>query len=123
MARRRSFSPKQIITKLRKAAIYLGQGETVKKFSKLLEISEQTYYRRQREYGGMDISQANKLKEMEKENILSKNLIAVLSLDYAILKGVLEKKIKSDCACQQAASCQAGSGNIGCLRPQGLPGH
>jgi len=58
----------------------------------MLAISEQTYYRWRREYGGMDISQAKKLKEVEKENIRLKKLVADLSLDNAILKEVLGKK-------------------------------
>jgi hypothetical protein len=57
-----------------------------------LEISEQTYYRWRREYGGMDVTQAKKLKEMEKENTWLKKLVADLSLDNAILKEVLGKK-------------------------------
>ncbi len=92
MARRRSFAPEQIITKLREAEIYLGQGKTVKEASKLLEISEQTYYRWRKEYGGMGINQARKLKEVEKENARLKRLVADLSLDNAILKEVLGKK-------------------------------
>jgi putative transposase len=92
MARRRSFTPEQIITKLREAEILLSQGKTVKEASKLLEISEQTYYRWRREYGGMDATQAKKLKEMEKENARLKKLVADLSLDNAILKEVLGKK-------------------------------
>jgi putative transposase len=92
MASRRSYTPEQIITKLREAEIYLGQGKTVKEASKLVEISEQTYYRWRREYGGMDITQAKKLKEVEKENTRLKKLVADLSLDNAILKEVLSKK-------------------------------
>jgi len=92
MARRRNYTPEQIITKLRETEIHLGQGKTVKEASKLLEISEQTYYRWRREYGGMDITQAKKLKEVEKENIRLKKLVADLSLDNAILKEVLGKK-------------------------------
>jgi len=92
MARRRTYTPEQIITKLREAEIYIGQGKTVKEASKQLMISEQTYYRWRREYGGMDISQARKLKEIEKENIRLKKLVADLSLDNAILKEVLGKK-------------------------------
>ncbi len=56
---------------------------------KSLEVSEQTYYRWRREYGGMDVTQARKLKEMEKENTQLKKLVADLSLDNAILKEVL----------------------------------
>ena len=92
MAKRRSFTPEQIITKLREAEIHLGQGKTVKEASKLLEISEETYYRWRREYGGMDVTQAKKLKEVEKENARLKKLVADLSLDNAILKEVLGKK-------------------------------
>ena len=64
MARRRKYTAEQIITKLREAEIYLGQGKTVKEASRMLEISEQAYYRWRREYGGMDIKQAKKIKEM-----------------------------------------------------------
>ncbi len=59
---------------------------------KTLEVSEQTYYRWRREYEGMDVTQARKLKEMEKENTQLKKLVADLSLDNAILKEVLGKK-------------------------------
>ena len=59
---------------------------------KTLEISDQTYYHWRREYGGMDVTQARKLKEMEKENTQLKELVADLSLDNAILKEVLGKK-------------------------------
>jgi putative transposase len=92
MARRRVYTPEQIITKLREAEIYIGQGKTVKEASKQLGISEQTYYRWRREYGGMDIPQAKKLREIEKENTRLKKLVADLSLDNAILKEVLGKK-------------------------------
>ena len=92
MPKTRSYTPEQIITKLREAEILLGQGKTVKEARKQLEISEQTYYRWRREYGGMDVTQARKLKEMEKENARLKKLVADLSLDNAILKEVLGKK-------------------------------
>jgi transposase-like protein len=68
------------------AEILLSQGKSVKQASKQLEISEQTYYRWRSEYGGMDVTQAKKLKEMEKENARLKKLVADLSLDNAILK-------------------------------------
>ena len=92
MARRRGYTPEQIIIKLREAEVLLSQGNTVKEASKQLAISEQTYYRWRREYGGMDVTQAKKLKEMEKENVRLKKLVADLSLDNAILKEVLSKK-------------------------------
>jgi transposase-like protein len=92
MARRRRYTAEQIITKLREAEVYLSQGKTVKEASRMLEISEQTYYRWRREYGGMDVIQAKKLREVEKENTRLKKLVADLSLDNAILKEVLGKK-------------------------------
>ena len=77
---------------LREAEILLSQGKTVKEASKQLGIAEQTYFRWRREYGGMDVTQAKKLKEVEKENARLKKLVADLSLDNAILKEVLGKK-------------------------------
>ena len=70
----------------------LSQGQTVQQACKTLEISERTYYRWRREYGGMDTTKIKKLKELEKENTRLKRLVADLSLDNAILKEVLSKK-------------------------------
>jgi len=70
----------------------LAQGKTVKEIVRPLEISEQTYYRWRKEYGGLDTTQARKMKEMEKENAPLKRLVADLSLDNAILKEKLSKK-------------------------------
>jgi putative transposase len=89
---RKQFTSEQIITKLREAEVLLSQGLTVIEVAKKLEISEQTYYRWRKEYGELDTSQARKLKELEKENVQLKKLVADLSLDNAILKEVLSKK-------------------------------
>lgn len=89
---RKRYSPEQIINKLRQAEVLLSQDQTVAQACKTIEISEQTYYRWRREYGGMDTTQARKLKELEKENTRLKKLVADLSLDNAILKEVLSKK-------------------------------
>jgi len=62
MTRRRKYSAEQIVTKLREAEVLLSQGKTITEASKVLEISEQTYYRWRREYGGMDTSQAKSSK-------------------------------------------------------------
>ena len=78
--------------KLREAEVLLAQKKTVAENCRVLEISEQTYYRWRKEYGGLDTTQARKLKELEKENARLKNLVANLSLDNAILKEVLSKK-------------------------------
>ena len=89
MAKRIRYTPEQIITKLREAEVYLSQGQTIAQACRKIEISDQTYYRWRREYGGMDVTQARKLKEIEKQNTQLKKLIADLSLDNAILKEVL----------------------------------
>ena len=64
----------------------LSQSSTVGEASKRIEVTEQTYYRWRREYGGMRVDQARRLKELEKENSRLKKLVADLSLDNAILK-------------------------------------
>ena len=92
MAKRRGYSPEQVITKLREAEVLLSQGKTVAQVCKAIEVSEQTYYRWRKEYGGLKVDQAKRLKELEKENARLKKLVADLSLDNAILKEVLGKK-------------------------------
>ena len=92
MAKRRRYSPEQIVMKLREAEVFLSQGQTIAQACKAIEISEQTYYRWRKEYGGMNIPQAKQFKELEKENARLKKLVADLSLDNAILKEVLGKK-------------------------------
>jgi len=83
---RRSFAPEQIINKLREAEVMLSQGSTVAQASRKIGLTEQTYYRWRKEYGGMRLEQAKRLKELEKENSRLKRLVADLSLDNAILK-------------------------------------
>ena len=83
---RRSYRPEEIINKLREAEVLLSQGSTVGEASKRIEVTEQTYYRWRKEYGGMRVEQARRLKELEKENSQLKKLVADLSLDNAILK-------------------------------------
>jgi len=86
------FSSEQIITKLREAEVLLSQGKRVNEAARQLVISKQTYYRWRKEDGGLDTTQARKLKELEKENLQLKKLVADLSLDNAILKEMLSKK-------------------------------
>jgi len=83
---RRLFKPEQIITKLRDAEVLLSQGSTVAAASRKLGVTEQTYYRWRKEYGGMRVAQARRLQELEKENSRLKKLVADISLDNAILK-------------------------------------
>jgi len=85
---RKTYKAEQIIGKLREAEVLLNQGGTVGEASKKIGVSEQTYYRWRKEYGGMRVDQAKRLKELEKENSQLKQLVADLSLDNAILKEV-----------------------------------
>ena len=87
---KRLYSPEQIINKLREAEILLNQGVTIGEASKKIGVTEQTYYRWRKEYGGMRVEQAKRLKELEKENARLKKLVADLSLDNAILKEAAE---------------------------------
>ena len=86
--KKKEFTPEQIITMLREAEVLLSQGSTAVEVVRKLGITEQTYYRWRREYGGMRIEQAKRLKELERENGRLKKLVADLSLDNAILKEV-----------------------------------
>ena len=85
---RKGYTSEQIINKLREVEILLSQGSTIGMASKKIGVTEQTYYRWRKEYGGMRIEQAKHLKELEKENTRLKKLVADLSLDNAILKEV-----------------------------------
>ena len=89
MARKRHTS-EQIIYKLREAEVALGKGHGVKEVCKQLEITEQTYYRWRKEYGGLRLDQAKRLRELERENGRLKRLVADQALDNAILKEVAE---------------------------------
>jgi len=84
--KKKEFTPEQIITMLREAEVLLSQGTTAVEVCRKLGITEQTYYRWRREYGGMRVDQARRLKELERENARLKKLVADLSLDNAILK-------------------------------------
>ena len=83
---RKTFTAEQIIGKLREAEVLLSQGDSVGEVSRKLGVTEQTYYRWRKEYGGMRVEQARRLKELEKENTRLKKLVADISLDNAILK-------------------------------------
>ena len=65
---RKRYTPEQIINSLREAEVLISQGSTAKEAARHLQISEQTYYKWRRQYGGMRINQAKRLKELEKEN-------------------------------------------------------
>ncbi len=85
---RKRFTPEQIISKLREAEVMLSQGSTVEECCRQLDITQNTYYRWRKEYGGLDVVQAKRLKELEKENSRLKKLVAEQALDIEILKEV-----------------------------------
>ncbi len=87
MARKRH-TAEQIIARLREAEVELAKGQALVDVVRKLEIAEQTYYRWRKEYGGLRVEQAKRLKELEKENARLKRLVADQALDNAILKEV-----------------------------------
>ena len=86
---RKTFTSEQIIGILRQAEILISQGLSIEAMCRKLEISNQTYHRWRKEYGGMQVEQAKKLKDLEKENIQLKKAVAELTLDKLILKEAL----------------------------------
>jgi putative transposase len=88
--KRNRFTVEQIIRMLRQAEVYVSQGKSIAQVSRELGIAEQTYYRWRKEYGGMKVSQARRLKELEQENSRLKRAVADLTLDKLILREALE---------------------------------
>jgi transposase-like protein len=78
--------PEQIISKLREVEVELAKGVPIGQASRKIGVTEQTYYRWRKEYGGLKLDQAKRLKEFEKENARLKRLLADAELDKAILK-------------------------------------
>ncbi len=87
---RRRHTAEQIITKLREAEVALAQGQTVAQVCKALEVTEQTYYRWRAEYGGMQVAQARRLKQLEGENARLRRAVVDLTVDNQILKEAAE---------------------------------
>ena len=83
---RKGYTPEQIINKLREAEILLHEGAGMAIMTRKIGVSDISYYRWRKEYGGMSIDQAHRLKVLEQENSRLKRLVADLSLDNAILK-------------------------------------
>jgi transposase-like protein len=83
-------SAEQIIHKLREAEVALSQGQTVGAICKQIGVTQQTYYRWRKEYGGLKVDQAKRLRELEKENVRLKKLVADQALDNAILREVAQ---------------------------------
>jgi transposase-like protein len=87
---RRRFTAEQIIGMLREADVELSRGNNVGQICRGLGISEQSYYRWRKEYGGLKVTQAKRLKDLEKENSRLKRAVAELTLDKLILNEALE---------------------------------
>jgi putative transposase len=86
----RKYKPEQIVTLLRQVEVGLANGKSTPQACKEAEITAQTYYRWRKEFGGLKLDQAKRLKELEKENAKLKRLVAELSLEKQILKDVAE---------------------------------
>jgi putative transposase len=91
MARKR-FTPEEIIGKLRQAEVMLSQGSRTAEAFKAIGVTEQTYYRWRREYGGLKVDQARRLKELEKENSRLRKAVSDLTLDKLILEEAVKGK-------------------------------
>jgi putative transposase len=89
---RKTYKPEQIIGMLQEAEIRLSQGQTVGEICHGFGVAEQSYYRWRREYGGMEVSQAHRLKELEKENARLRKAVSDLTLDKLILNEALTGK-------------------------------
>ena len=88
---KQNYTAEQIIVKLREVEILCGQGKTVAEAVRQIGVTENTYYRWRKIYGGMSTAEAGRLRDLEKENARLKRLVADLSLDIAILKDVNSK--------------------------------
>jgi putative transposase len=82
------YKPEQIVNLLRQIEVEIANGKTTPQACKEVEITQQTYYRWRKEYGGLKLDQAKRLKELERENAKLKRLVAELSLEKQILKDV-----------------------------------
>ena len=91
--RGKRFKAEQIVSVLRQAEVELSQGKTIEEVCRIVNISTPTYYKWRKEYGGLKVDQAKRLKELEQENTRLKYLVAELSLDNKILQEFNKKNI------------------------------
>jgi transposase-like protein len=84
------YKPEQIVTLLRQIEVAIANGKTAPQACKEAEIHTQTYYRWRKEYGGLKVEQAKRLKELEKENSRLKRVVAELSLEKQVLRDVAQ---------------------------------
>jgi putative transposase len=87
---RKRYKPEQIVNLLRQIEVEIANGKTTPQAAREAGITEQTYYRWRREFGGLKLDQAKRLKELEKENSRLKRLVAELSLEKQVLRDVAQ---------------------------------
>jgi len=87
---KKRFSPEQIVTLLRQIEVTMAQGKSAQIACREAGISEQSYYRWRKEYGGLELDQAKRMKDLEKENARLKRLVADLSIEKQVLKDIAE---------------------------------
>jgi putative transposase len=92
MSAKKHHSSESIIRKLRQAEVYLHEGKSISEVCRSLGISDATYYKWRKEYGGLQVSQTKRLKELEKENNRLKKAVADLTVDKLILQEVVQGK-------------------------------
>ena len=85
---KKKYTEEQIIGKLREAEVLQSKGETMESICRQIGVTDQTYYRWRKEYGGIRLDQSKRLKELEKENAQLKKIVADLTIDNSILKEV-----------------------------------
>jgi putative transposase len=89
---KKTFTTEQIISKLREAEVLISQGQAVPATCKVIGVTEQTYYRWRKAYGGLRIDRAQRLRELGQENARLKRIVADLTLDNLIIKEALKRK-------------------------------
>ena len=92
---RKRYTPEQIIRKLREAEVRISQGKTIPQAARQIGVVDQTYYKWRREYGGMRIDQAKRLKYLEKQNLQLKKIVADKEIDIQVLKETLNLESKN----------------------------
>ena len=92
---RKRYTPEQIIRKLREAEVMISQGKSISQATRQIGIVDQTYYKWRREYGGMRVDQAKRLKYLEKQNLQLKKIVADKELDIQVLKETLNLESKN----------------------------
>ncbi len=90
---RKRYSAEEIVNKLRQAEVELSRGSSVAQVCKQIDVTDQTYYKWRREYGGLKTDQARRLKDLERENARLKRLVADLSLEKAMLQDVASGRL------------------------------